>query len=335
MPRTDLAFFAKYRRKEIDVHNPDAVIIFDPTDLTNSYGDTSVRNSVSSTTDTFSGTVRYRPISGVSLRAGYTFEDVNRDHAEEWHLEDTTKRNIITLSGDVRVVKGLKVRAKYTHQEIDDPAYNVVPNRSDQGEFSISWIPLSKINTFFSYDIIKEERNDLHFVDTDVPEDRDVSKNRFLGSLTYLMLDNLSVTTSYLSWRNKIRQDIEYHDAVGTPMADFGVPYEDKADSYSFDVHYTPVDHLYLDAGVTRTLSRGDFQPRSQDLLEPVSVSLFSKLKIEETVYSLYGEYELKEGLLLGMDFQYTDLNDRIDNPNDDVEDGILRILMLRLSKKW
>jgi predicted porin len=338
VPRSNVSLFIKYRHKDSDINNPETVSIADVCDPSNNRFNSyscDIKPSVSSTTDTISGTVRYRPLSRLTLRANYSYKDIRRDNAEEWDIPHSTQKNTALLSVNAKVAKGLRLKAKYTHREINNPAHNIEPDSSDEGDFSVSWIPVRRVHTLLSYSIKDEERDDLHFADTEEAENRDVRRDRFLGSITFLVLDDLSVTASYAYLRNKIEQDIEYHDTAGDPHIDPDVPYRDKTDSYSLDVSYIPKDHLTINAGITHTNSSGLFTPNDVSLLEPVPVASFSSVKIKETIYSLSGEYEFKGGFTSGIQYRFTDFNDEIDSPYDDVEDGKAHVILLTLSKKW
>ncbi len=338
-----LAFFLRYKHKDIDLDNPDSVSISDITN-TNIYTYT-VKNSISSKTDTVSLTGRYRPLSGLSLRAKYTYDDIRRENAEEWDIPKSTQKNTASLSANFRVIKGLTLKAKYTHKDISSPAYNIEPDYSNEGKISISWIPLPKLNTLFSYNIAKEKRDNLHFADKPdlepEPEERDVTRERLLGSITLLAFNDLSVTTSYAYIRSKTKQDILYHDttlaAAGRPNPDFDVPYEDTANNYAADLTYIPKDNLTLNAGVSHTVSKGTFSPNDLYLLEPVSISSFSKLKIRETVYSASGEYDFKGGYSTGLQYRFTDYHVVSGDPYNDYddEDGESHIILFTITKKW
>ncbi|MBI5639346.1 MAG: hypothetical protein HZA17_02870, partial [Nitrospirae bacterium] len=101
------------------------------------------------------------------------------------------------------------------------------------------------------------------------------------------------------------------------------------------DLAYLPKNNLSLSAGVSHTLSSGDFYPALTTLTQPVSVASFSKMKIKETVYSVEGEYRFKNGFASSVQYKYSDFNDVLDNPHDDVDDGKVHIVLLTLSKRW
>ena len=130
----------------------------------------SVRNSISSISDSVSGTVRYRPFKGVMLKADYTYEDIRRDDVEDWFtIPDSTQRQKFSLSGDVRIMANLKLNAKYIHKDINNPATNIEPDYSDEGQLTLSWIPLPGLNTFLSYDIQKRRSGGLWILSIIIP----------------------------------------------------------------------------------------------------------------------------------------------------------------------
>ncbi len=336
MLTTRLAFFLNYRHKEADIDNPGSITIADISNPANTYT-YQVRPSISSMTDTVSGVLRYRPISFLTLRTEYSYENIHRKNAHEWNIPDSTKRDILSLSADTRILKGVNLRARYIHKEIDNPAYNIEPNRCNEGRVSVSWIPIPRINTLLSYSIVREKRNDLYYDGVQDAGDRDAKRDRLLGSITFLILKNLSLTTSYAYMHNKVTQDIVYGSSISPfpELLDPAVPYKDMAHNYAIDVNYMPKNNITVNAGISYSISSGMFYPNSQDLLQPVSVASFSELKLRETVYSASGEYRFRNGFAAGLQLRYTVVKDVLDNPNDDLNNGKAHIILLTLSKRW
>lgn len=334
MPSTKLTFFLKYRHKEADIDNPKTVTITDRGNPVNSYT-YEVRPSISSTSDRASISARYRPFSQVALRADYTYNDVRRNDNEAWEIPGSTQENTFSVSASTRIIRTLRLKAQYTHKDINDPAYNIDPDTSDEGKISISWIPLPRLNTLASYNITKEERDHLHYLNTEDAENREVLREMLLGSVTVLVMHDISLTAHYAYMHNKIEQDIVYQDDLGSPFIDPDIPYNDTAHSYGIDVQYLPQNNLSLNAGVTQTVSKAKFSPNSAELLEPVSVASFSRMKSTETTYSVSGEYTFKNGLSSGVRYRYNDFRDDLGNPYDDIKNGEAHIILLTLSKKW
>lgn len=335
MPMTRLTFFLKYRHRERDMDIPSSASIVDISNPANSYTYL-LKEAISSTSDSLSGIVRYRPVKGLTLRVEYTFENLRRNSADLWGLPSSTERGNLNISADMRLHRTLNIRARYTHKETDNPAYNYEPERADEGRISITWTPLQRVNIFLGYMISKEKRDDIYFKNTNSQGERDVKKDRLTGNLTFLIMNNLSLTTSCSYIHNRTTQDITLLTLPSfTPEKDSMVPYKDLARNYGIDINYEPQNNITLSGGVSHTISRGIFYPSISALTDNESVSNLSELKIRETVYSINGEYRLKRGFSVGLKYRYTSTRDIIDNPNDDISDGKAHIILLTLTKKW
>lgn len=344
MPMPKLTFFLKYKHKEREVEDIGTVAIPDVCSPFNNVGNNyscTIIPPMSSITDTISGTMRYRPIKGIILITEYSFEEIEREHSDRWGLPGSTKSSTVSLTADMRILKGVNFKSNYMHKEKKNPAYNTDADRSDEARFSVSWMYGARVYSLLSYRISREMRDDLHFNDDISAKNRDVRKDRFLGSIIYHVSKDISLTTSYFYTLNKTNQDIHYiHYSPGItpdifPAADSSVPYKDGARAYSVSLSYAPKENLSFDAGVSNTIIKGIFNPSNQDLLDPLSVAAFSEFKAKETVYSAGGEYRFETGYITGLKYRYTDLNEVTKNPHDDIKDGKLHIILLTISKRW
>jgi predicted porin len=350
----NLAVFVKYRHKEADIDNPLTVTIDNVCSPSNYPLGCFVTPSISSISDIASATVRYRPFSGVTLRAEYDYERIRRENSDIllsngdiWHIPARTEHGTASLSADMRIIRNLNLRAGYTHKDINNPAYNIEPDHSDEGHATISWTPAQRITTFVSYSIAKEKRDDLNTeIDPTLPSDlipknRDVFRDRLMGAVTYLVSEKILLTASYTYIHDKIRQDIVFQRGIPTgggptqPFLERSVPDTDLAHSYGLAMNYIPNDRINLNAGVSYTLSSGAFSLTDPSLTQPISVASLSALKTRETDYSLSGQYRFNNGFSAGLQYRYIDFNDVLDNPWDDVQDGRAHIVLLTLSKKW
>jgi predicted porin len=344
MAATNLAVFVKYRHKETDIDSP-LTVTFDNICATSNYpSGCVVLPPISSISDTASATVRYRPLSMLTLLAEYDYDRIRRENNDIllsdgsiWHLPARTEYNTASLSADMRVMYNLNLRAGYVHKEINDPAYNTDPDHSDEGHATISWTPIQRMTTFVTYSIAKEKRDDLNTEDATDARNRDVFRDRIMGAVTYLVSEKVSLTGSYLYIHDKIRQDI----AIGSPagggavLVEPFVPDTDLAQSYGLNINYIPNDRISLAAGVSYTLSSGAFSLTDTLLASPVSVGSLSAIKTRETDCSLSGEYRFRNGFAAGVRYRYINFDDVLDNPWDDVQDGRAHIILLTLSKKW
>lgn len=329
-----VALFVKYRHKEIELDVPSTVTITDRLNPSNTYT-YAVEPSIPSMTDTLSAIARMRPIPGVTLLADYTYENVRRDVSFEWNVPSSTRRNSVTASANLRVVRGLAVKASFSHKAIDDPAYNTEPDRSNEARLSVTWTPRPRLTALLSYSLVSEKRDDLSFVDAPSALRRDARRNSLLSSVTVAILNNLSASASYAYTDNKVRQDIVYHDTAGAALVDPFVPFKDMAHSYGLSVTYAPVKPLALLASVTHTIGSSIFYPADPNLTQPVSVAAYSAVKTRETVYAASGEYSFKSGFAAGLQYRYSDFRDVLDNPYDDLINGRAHIILVTVSKKW
>jgi len=339
MPITKLAFFFRYRHKETDLDNPDTVTLRDVTNPLNSYT-YGVRPSISSKINTASVAVRYRLSSFLTLKPEYTFDDMERENAGLWSIPGSTQRQIFSLAADTRVLKSLNLKASYFHKEINNPAYNIEPDRSDEGRIALSWMPLQRINTLLSYNLAAERRDRVRYLDQAgntvlSPDNRDVLRGKVFGSVSFILNENICFTTSYADMHSKTRQDISYRTS-SAPLVnsiDARVPYKEDSQNYAADISYMPKNNINISAGVSHTVSNSRFYPAAKDLLEPVSIASFSDLKTKDTIYSFSGEYRFKGELKLGTTYKYCSVKDALANPYDDLENGTAHILMVTISK--
>ena len=346
MPAPKLTFFLNYRYKDNDPDNPDSVSIRNLTTrkvyIYDAANNLKPAYSISTTSHMIRGMARYRIIPAITLRAEYSYEDISRGNASEWNEPDSSQVNTLALSADMRVFKNIKFKVTYNHDDINNPALNTVPDKSDEGIATLSWTPLSGLTTFLHYSIRKENRdqvNYLYALGTPSVEyvlnldNREVRNEQIMGTVTYTLLRNVSLAASYAYIHYKVEQDIAYNDTAGVPNPDLMVPYKNFAQTYSFNVTYAPKQNVTFDAGVVHTTTKGDFYPSS--VLGQQHINDFSKLKLRETLYSAAGEYRFKDGFTAGIQYRYSTLNDLLDNPYDDVSDGRASIVLLTLSKKW
>ncbi len=338
MPIPKLTFFFKYRHRKKDVEDAGNVAIPGACSASNLPMNDYIcviRPSISSKDNNFSGTVRYQPFKVLTLRSEYSHEETEREHAARWSLPDSTKKDAFSLSADLRVLKNLNFKAKYVHKDIEDPAYNTEPDHLNEANFSASWMPGTRVATLLSYSISTEKRDDLHFTESAGAHDRDVRKDRLVGSITTQVSDDISVTASYTYLNNRIRHDILYRTAPDSFSTDSLVTYKDGASHYSADLSYVPEDNLNINAGVSHIILRSIFYPSNFNLLEPVSIATFTRLKARETVYSAGCQYRFRTGFTTELKYKHTVLVEDAENPYDDIMDGKAHIILLTVSKSW
>ncbi|MBI5740805.1 MAG: MtrB/PioB family outer membrane beta-barrel protein [Nitrospirae bacterium] len=338
-PLSRLSFFMKYTHTDVDVDNPSTASISGMVDdgsgnfVPGTFTFT-VKPSISKTTDAFSLTGRYSPERGVTLKAKYSFENIERENADDWDLQDATKKHAMQLSTDLRMVKGLNFNAKYIHKAVVDPSYNIEPDNLDEGSTSVTWTPSPGINLLAIYRIAGDKRNDLNFSETESAKDRSARTDSLMGSGAFQLMRNLSLTTSYAYSRYRIKQDIVYFTG-NDPLVDDSIPYEDTAHVYSASVNYIPVEKANVFGLVAYTKSAGEFSPRSADLLDPVSAASFSRQKFTETYYQVSTDYQCMKNVSCDVGFKYNKIDDTLDNIHDSSLDGHAYVIIVSVKKKW
>jgi hypothetical protein len=333
----------RYRHEERDVDNPDSLPagylgFADFTAINN------IRNSISTDTSTLTAIARYRPTKKITVGADIIFRHWDRDHAEEWGIEDSTDETTLGLSVNWRALKSLKLKGKYRYKGFDDPAYNNQPDDSHRMDIAATWTPVARVVLFASYSLTMEDREHLHTlvegVAADV-RDREVDRDTFTASVSYMPLDNLSFTWSFGYWVNEITQDMAYGNSAGAPPAnppfiDRGVEYEDTTRNYTLSADYSPLEQLDLHAGINYTKSCAGFDPNNAVALNPINVAWLSRLEIKETSYEFRAKYEVIKDLDLGFEFEYRKFDDILENPdNPDIQDGSAQIYMVTVNKRW
>jgi len=326
----------KYSHTDVDVDNPSTASI---TGIVNNAVTTfvyqQVKPSISKTSDAFSLTGRYSPERGVTLKARYTFDNIERENAGDWNLQDSTSKHAMQLSTDLRLVKGLNINAKYIHKTVIDPSYNIEPDYSDEGATSVTWTPSPGINLLVNYRIAGDKRDDLTFSETEGAKDRKTRTDNLLGSGTFRVMRNLSLTTSYAYMRNRIRQDIVYFNLGNTATTEDNVFFQDAAHVYTVSVNYMPVEKVNILGLIAYTRSSGEFSPVSADLLDPVSVASFSRMKFTETYYQVSSDYQCMKSASCDLTVKYNDIDDVLDNIHDSNLDGNAYVIVMSVKKKW
>jgi hypothetical protein len=335
MPQVNLTIFLRYRHKNSDIDNPDSI----PANYLGypSYASPiPVRPAIDSTTDTVSGTVRYRLAKGITLYGEYSGEKVHRSNSEAWKLPEDTTKNTLSFTASLRPLNSLDLKARYTHQEIDAPAYNNQPETSDEGRISVNWRPTQRINSLLTYSIALQKRDEINFIDDGIEvkaKDRDLKREKFFGSLTFILTERLNFSPTYAYIRNRTRQDLLYDNTGTIPEyhIDNNVLYRDTSHIYGINLNYVPVERLNLNTDITYTISKGTFYPGVliSDIKE--IKALEAEADIKETGITIRTEYDMKRGWSAGIRYTFINYNDGI----NDTLDSEAHLIFMSLSKRW
>lgn len=334
-PVTNLAFFIKFRHYDLNQGSPDtaaSAILGSPVVY-------NVRDSISSQRNTVSGTVRYRPIERLTLKGEYAWEAVVRavkpggyylpsppnDQPAFWEVGHRTTKGTAKLSAAYRMSNKLTLRANYSHQGVNNPAYDIDPKRSDTARVSVAWMPTRKITTLLSYGGTSEKRSTL-----DPPLSggaREVSYNQGLASVTALVAKTTSLTASYAYFKNKITQTITTLDSAGAASLESGVPYGDVAHAVSLSASRALTDSVRLVADASTIFSRGNFSISGN----AGGIAAFSNQKIVEGIYTAAVEVQHSKTMSSAFRYQHRNYDDQIDN----TQDGKVETILATLAMKW
>ncbi len=337
IPMDELSFFLRFSYRNTDEDAPSTTTL---KGLSNELT-YEVRSPIDIRRREVSLHIRARPVRGINLAGSYSVTRKDRSDTEEWLLanRDTTV-NTLTLKIYGTLLKGVKFRTRYKYSDLKNPVYNSEPDLSHELNLYTSYSPFPGILTVLTYNLRKELRDNLRFIDnaTDITLEtgqRNNTTNNILGLIMLTPGEKTSVTLGCGYYRNNLRQTLMYSTFLGdgssTPgdaIAENGVPYSDESTSYSIGITHQINDRTDISADMGQTHSRGKFRtsnPLSED------ISSFSMLKVIETAVSIRGSYTIINGFGIETILGLRDYNDRIDDYND----GKFYQAILILTKRW
>jgi hypothetical protein len=345
LPVTSVMFVLKYRHYDLDTTNPDTVNNVIPTipgPVT-----VNVRDSISSSRDVVSGVLRYRATDRLTLKGEYVTDTTDRTRGTLgstlvlspplpattpafWSVPESTTKGTAKIGLTYRVMNKLTVRADYTYMSVDNPAYDIDPNKSQSARASLTWAPATRISTLLSYSAVREKRDEL-----DAPlagGSRDAKRDQGLASVTFVIGSRSSITASYAYFQNKVDQTVTYQDGVGAFSLESGIPYADIAHVGSLALTYAPIDRMNLTASGSRSYSRGNFTLAGTGSVTNVGgIPELSNTKVIDSVYAAGIEMELGRNVGGEIRYQYRQYDDQLDN----AQDGTVKSLLATLSMKW
>jgi len=340
MPITSVMFVLKYRHYDLDFSNPSTVINVTPTALVA----VNVRDSIASSRDVLSGTVRYRATDRLTLRGEFVTENIDRTTGTQgatlppppanapafWDVPTNTTKNTAKIALAYRIMNKLNFRADYSYLKVDNPAYDTDPNKAQTARASLTWSPSTWVNTLLSYSTVHETRDEL-----DAPlagGSRDATRNQGLASVTFVVGSRASITASYAYFLNKVDQTITFEDGTGAFSLEPGVPYADVANVGSLALTYAPVDRVNLTASASRSYTRGNFSLMGTSTVTNVGgIAELSNMKVVDSVYAAGIEMQLGKNVGSEIRYQYRKYEDQIDSSQDGTENSLLATL----SMKW
>jgi hypothetical protein len=340
MPVTSVLFVLKYRHYDQDVTNPNTVNNVTPTGLVT----VNVRDSISSSRDVLSGTLRYRATDRLTLKGEYVTDTIDRTRGTLganlpapppnapafWNVPESTTKGTAKISLAYRVMNKLSFRADYSYMNVDNPAYDIDPNKAQSVRASLTWSPTTWVNTLLSYSTVREKRDEL-----DAPlagGSRDATRDQGLASVTFVVGSRSSITASYAYFQNKVDQTVTFQDGVGAFSLESGVPYADIAHIGSLALTYALLDRTNLTASASRSYSRGNFTLAGTGSVTNVGgIPELSNIKVVDSIYAAGIEMQFSRNVGSEIRYQYRKYDDQLDSS----QDGTENTLLATLSMKW
>jgi hypothetical protein len=329
IPTKDLTLAVKYRHYSVDEDNPatvNSITAANPTAPTA----LPVKDALSYTRDIVSGTARYRATQNLVLRGEVAWEDLSRDNAALYGLDDSITRTALRLGLTYRITNRMLFRGDIGYLTADVPAGstdNTYPDSAASARGIITWTPASWFNTLLSGSVVHEERSDMGMPFTGT---RKTDRSRILGSMTFLAGKKTAMTPSYSFIQNKSDQPLAYTDAASAVLVEGGVPYADTSHIFSLSVTHAVTDMMTLAADAGRSWSRGSWE-NSGAVPGSSGIPVYSDIHIVETFVGC--DMHVQYTKLMGSDFRYQfrRLNDVVDNG----QDGTNQILLATLTYTW
>jgi hypothetical protein len=332
MPVTSTLFALKLRHYDHDLTNPATVINITAAGAL----PVPVRDSISSSRDVLTGSLRYRATDRLTVKGEYGTDTTDRKRGPfatppaanqaYWLVPESTTKTTAKLGVIYRIMNKMTVRADYTAVSVDNPAYATDPDKSTSSRASLTWMPLRWFNTLLSYGITSEKRDQLG-----APlagGSRNAEYDQGLASMTFLVGKRSSITASFSHYQNKVDQTVTVEDATGAFALDGGVPYNDVANVGTLTATVAPVNGVNITASGSKCYSRGNFHLAGADT---AGIAGLSDLKVVDSVYAGGLEVQVTRNLGYELRYQYRSYDDQVDN----VQDGRVKTVLGTASLKW
>lgn len=334
MPDTNVRFSIGYSRRDMNAETPATVTVTDANDSSNAWT-YAVKRPLEYTTDTFAVSGNYSPYDWLVIKGRYNVEEIKRRNASEWAVTGSTTKTYFLLSGAMRSSEGAKLDASFKTTHIENPAYNTEPDDSKETNVSLGAALASRTRLFLSYGRMEEEREYLTYKNSASARNRDVNKDKYYGSATFMLSDSASMDASAYYMNNKITQDVGYYDSTGSTRIAKDTHQRETSRNYSIGASYAFNERASFRADASRTSSRGTFDANTSDLLGPVPVAAFMDYAYAMVELGVDAGYKISKNYNASLEYTYSDMDETMDNPYDDIEEGNVQIVMLKLSGKW
>jgi len=330
MPVTSTLFVLKYRHYDLDLTNPATADNFTSAIAT----PVSVRDSLSSSRDVVTGSLRYRVTDSLTVKGEYGTDTTDRTRGlagspDYWLVPLSTTKSTAKLGVTYRIAKKMTFRASYTAVSVDNPAYATDPAKSGAVRGSLSWMPLNWFNMLLSYgkDFVFATKHDPLGAPL-AGGSHDAAHDQALASMTFLVGKRSSITASFAHYQNQVTQSVTQVGGTGAFALDNGVPYNDVANMGSLSATVAPASGVNITASGSKCSSRGNFRLAGANT---AGIAELSDLKVIDSVYAAGIEMQHTRNLGSEIRYQYRNYDDQVDNS----QDGRVKTVLGTLSLKW
>lgn len=339
-----LVFVLKYRQYDLQTDNPATTTA--PTVIGTAVY--TVRDSLSSKRDLFTGLVKYRMTPRLAFKAEYSVDTTERNEffgadinplqvlpvpagSEQnyWDVAHSTTKTTTKAGLTYRIANNFSLRTDYSVARIVNPAYATDADSIDTLKASATWRPFQWLSALVSYGGIREERSNLS-----APlagGSRKTDRDQTLGSLTFLVGKRSSVTVSYALYENKNNETLTYRMPDNSLVTEDGVLIATDSQVASVGATHALSDGLHLSAEASRCRSKDKFRNAASGSSTETANDVLADTFIIEDVFAAGLEMQLARNLSIEGRYQYRNYDDKTDN----TQDGWVKTVLATASLKW
>jgi hypothetical protein len=344
-PCKEFSFSFKYRRQEVDNHNPST--IFSNLAVPSAVD---VRPSPGTQKDMVTATLSVRPHNLLTFKGEYkgTFlhwDNLNNgnDPLLNWKdLPENSETHRGTFSVLSRPLKGLRLKAIYGYSAANHPSYGNSFGEKHEGQLLATYNSLNRWGGGVNYQVVQEKNDQIdrsiitslapltYSVDAP-PLSRERRANNFTASLWFTPVEKLTVTGSYSLLRSKTDQGV-FFTVINAATRDAS-NYTSQAQIFSLSsvYHYNEKLDLSLALQQVRSFAEFDPVPLSVGTSDTGGIREISHAKTVESSLSARADYHLTKNLSCAFDYTFRDFDDKYSS----LFDGTVQTAMVYLSAKW
>jgi hypothetical protein len=323
-----LSAVLRYRLAVIDKDGPSSV-------TSNYLGTMDVRPGIDLRKNQLTAAILYRPLPSMTVKGEYTGEFLRRSGIQAWpDLDDRVESHRGSLSVQARPMKGMRLRASYTHTATTSSSYGTSYDQRHDTQLLASYLGTKTIpwGGTLSGRFVEELNGHLanRYWGGTLPRDRSLANGTALA--WFSPFSNLTISGFCGYHRNDIDQTILFEMANAASATESS--YRGEVQLLGLTISHQPLDRLTLTAGYQNILSRGVFSPDSRTISavsDTYGIADISRVDIREDAVSLRADYRFDRNISCAVDYAYRDYRSRTASQLD----GTMQRIMATLSARW